>query len=201
MSTKVSAARLDRAFNEAISFQAFLDTMKVNRKEIEENFAAQQLSGAEMETVRRPDAPIRILALVHDWCLDVVANLPILARFEEAGLIKLSILEKNPNNTDIGDLYPHWSGEIHIPIYIAFDSDGNELGHFIERTRAMDRKLGAWVRAFWSTKEGHPEFKKPYGELSDGMQNELHTWIAREREKERDEERREFIEWFNSLQK
>ncbi len=199
MSTKVSAARLDRAFNDAMNFKAFLDIMKVNRKEIAENYAAQHLTAADMEAVRRPDAPIRILALVHDWCGDVVANLPILARFEEAGLIELSILEKNPNNTDIGDLYPHWSGEIHIPIYIAFDSDRNELGHFIERTRAMDRKLGAWVRAFWSAREGHPEFKKPYDELSEGTRKELHDWINRERQKERDEERREFIAWFNSL--
>ena len=200
MSSKVSAARLERAFNEAMSFQAFLDIMKVNRKEIEENYEAQHLTAADMDAVRRPDAPIRILALVHDWCGDVVANLPILARFEEAGLIKLSILEKNPNNRDIGDLYPHYSGEVHIPIYIAFDSEGNELGHFIERTREMDRKLGGWVRAFWSTKKGHPEFKKPFEELSEGMRKELHDWINRERQKERNEERREFIAWFNSLQ-
>jgi len=200
MSTKVSAARLERAFKEAMDFQAFLDIMKVNRKEIGENYAAQHLTAEDMEAVRRPEKPIRILALVHDWCGDVVANLPILARFEEAGLIRLSILEKNPDNRDIGELYPHYSGEVHIPIYIAYDSAGNELGHFIERTREMDRKLGAWVRAFWATKEGHPEHGKRYEELSEAMKKELHDWITRERQKERDPERREFIEWFNSLQ-
>lgn len=183
-----------------MSFQAFLDIMKVNRKEIQENYEAQHLTAEDMEAVKRPDEPIRILALVHDWCGDVVANLPILARFEEAGLLKLFILEKNPHNRDIGDLYPHYSGEVHIPIYIAFDSEGNELGHFIERTRAMDRKLGGWARAFWATKEGHPEHGKPYGQLSEAMKDELHGWLARERQKERDTERREFIDWFNSLQ-
>lgn len=200
MSTKVSEPRLERAFSEAMSFKAFLDIMKENREQIAGNYEAQRLTADDMAKIRRPEKPIRILALVHDWCGDVVANLPILARFEEAGLIELSILEKNPNNRDIGDLYPHYSGEVHIPIYIAYDAAGNELGHFIERTRAMDRKLGGWVRAFWDTKQGHPEHKKPYGELSEEMQKELHDWIARERRKERDTERREFIDWFNSLQ-
>jgi len=174
--------------------------MKVNRDKIDDNFTAQVLSAADLSAVRRPAAPLRILALAHDWCGDVVANLPILARFEEAGLVELSILEKNPDNTDLGDLYPHRSGEVHIPIYIAFSADGRELGHFIERSEAMDKRLGAWIKEFWAARPGHPESGKAFGELSEGVRTELLDWLGTNRRAERETERQEFISWFNALQ-
>ena len=200
MEQKIPAARLERAFSEAMTYKGFLDIMKVNRDKIDDNFAAQELSAEDLASVRRPAAPLRILALAHDWCGDVVANLPILARFEEAGLLKLSILEKNPDNTDIGDLYPHRSGEVHIPIYIAFSADGKELGHFIERSEAMDKRLGTWIKEFWAVQPGHPETGKPFGELSEAVRTKLLDWLGSNRRNERETERREFITWFNALQ-
>lgn len=200
MQNRITPARLKRAFDESMTFQDFLGIMKVNRGTIEDNYAAHRLSESDLALVRQPAAPLRILALVHDWCGDVVANLPILARFEERGLVELCILEKNPQNTDLGALYPHPSGEVHIPIYIAFDAEGMELGHFIERSEAMNTRLGSWIKDFWAARPGHPESGKGFDELSEKTRTELLGWIGRQRSAVRAEERREFIDWFNSLQ-
>ncbi|NNM67325.1 MAG: hypothetical protein HKM06_04855 [Spirochaetales bacterium] len=191
--------RLERAFSEALSWTGFLELMKVNRATIEANFQAHKILPAELQVFSHPLKPFKVLALVHDWCGDVVANLPIFARLEQAGVLSLSILEKNPHNTDLGLLYPHRSGEVHIPIYIVLNAEGRELGHFIERSPAMDKRMEQWIDDFWSRRPGHPESKRGFAELSEATRGELLEWLNQQRQAVRTEERQEILAWLAGL--
>ena len=199
MSNRIPPHRLDRAFSTAMSWPDFLERMKVNRSTIEANFQAHKVHPSELQAFTHPLRPLKVLALVHDWCGDVVANLPIFARLEQAGLLSLAILEKNPDNTDLGLLYPHRSGEVHIPIYIVFNAEGHELGHFIERSPAMDERLDQWVGDFWSKRPGHPERAKSFGELGETTRAELLEWLNQQRQTVRTEERQEILGWLAGL--
>jgi hypothetical protein len=191
--------RRERAFAEALSWSDFLERMKVNRATIEANFKAHKILPSELQAFSQPWRPFKVLALVHDWCGDVVANLPIFARLEQAGLLSLSILEKDPHNTDLGLLYPHRSGEVHIPIYIVFNVEGQELGHFIERSPAMDKRLESWIAEFWLKRPGHPQLGKGFSELDETTRNELLDWITQQRQTVRSVEREEILSWLSAL--
>jgi len=187
---KLSPNRRDRAFLEAMTWPQFLDRMALNRATIETNYAGYTLTDADRAVLDRLPDVTDVLVLAHDWCGDVVANLPLFAKIEaETGKLRLHIVPKDPGNVDIGALYPHADGDIHIPIYIFFDSAGDEKGHLIERTPALDRLLGQWVRGFW---DAHPEFEgrdQEFSSLEPAVKNALLAHLTAERQKVRDLEK------------
>jgi len=47
-------------------------------------------------------------AIVEDWCPDVAANLPIIARIaEDTGALRLHVLIRDDTHRDIADAYPY----------------------------------------------------------------------------------------------
>jgi hypothetical protein len=183
---KLSPDRRDRAFQESMTWPQFLDTMAVNRTTIETNYAGYTLTDADRAALDRLPGVTDVLVLAHDWCGDVVANLPLFAKIEaETGKLRLHIVPKDPGNVDIGALYPHADGDVHIPIYIFFDAAGNEKGHLIERTPELDGLLGQWVRGFW---DAHPEFEgrgKEFSSLEPAVKSALLAHLTAERQKVR----------------
>jgi hypothetical protein len=159
----LSAERRDRAFREALSWRDFLEAMQTNRPATEANFAAYALEPADRAiTDRWPE--FEVLAVTMDWCGDSVANLPLFAKLERlTGRIRLRILLRDPANRDLAALYPHADGDVHIPIYIFFDREGRELGHFIERSPELDVELEGMVARY---RAAHPELPGKGFEIS-----------------------------------
>jgi hypothetical protein len=129
-----------------------------------------------------------------------VANLPLFAKIEaETGKLRLHIVPKDPDNVDIGSLYRHADGDIHIPIYIFFDKNGVEKGHLIERTPPLDARLGEWVRGFWNS---HPEFEgrgQEFSALAPEVKKALLEHLTAERQKVRELEKASILETLTEL--
>ena len=194
MKNKIPEERLTKALHEALTWPEFVDKMQVHKELIQQNFLANELTPSDRAILSQLPYKLTVLALVQDWCTDVVANLPILARFEEAGYLRLAILEKNPHNTELGLLYPHRSGEVHIPIYIAYDHQSQELGHFIERSSRLDSWQTSWIEEFWQT---HPDFTRTpeFSQLEETTKAQLIQWLVTRRGEVRDREREDMAHW------
>ena len=196
----ITPQRRDRAFAEGVGYPRFIETMTVNRPTIEENYRGYVLSPDDRSVLSRLPGVTDVLVLAHDWCGDVVANLPLFAKIEaETGKLRLHIIPKDPDNTDIGSLYPHADGDVHIPIYIFFDEHGAEKGHLIERTPALDAKLGGWVSGFW---DAHPEFAgrgQPFSSLAPEVKAALLGHLTSERQKVRDLEKTSILDTLASI--
>lgn len=186
----ISAERRERAFNEAQTLAEFMDSMQVNQADFRANFAAYTLDEAERAFFAGLPEPVEVLVLAHDWCGDVLANLPLFGRIEaDTGKLHLHIIPRDPANTDIAAGYPHpLDGSHRIPTYIFFNQAGDELGLFIERAAAITDQQAGWRLAFFEANPGLEGENKPFGELPDEVKQPLLAYLkARRREAQSDE--------------
>ena len=192
---KLSSDRKDQAFRSAQTWSQFVASMAVNRPEIQANYEAYTLTPSDRAFLSGLPGVTDVLVLAHDWCGDVVANLPLFAKIEaETGKLRLHIVPKNPDNVDIGALYPHPDGDVHIPIYVFFDDKGREKGHLIERTAALNEKVGQWFAGFW---QAHPDFPgrgEEFSELAPEVKKALIDHLNSERRKVRELEKSSILE-------
>ncbi|AZN41798.1 thioredoxin family protein [Paenibacillus albus] len=178
----LSQERRERAFQEAVSFNTFVEQAQVNQQTLVSNFEAYAPNDQQLDFLNDRQEPVDVLVLAHDWCGDVVANLPLFGRIaERTDKLRLHILNRDPDNGDIADLYKHADGRNHIPTYIFFDGSGQELGVFIERPAEISALLGGWVDAFWTE---HPELEgrgKPISALEETPRRELLHFLKQRR--------------------
>jgi selT/selW/selH-like putative selenoprotein len=81
--------------------------------------------------------PLHVVVLAEDWCGDVIANLPLLGRLAEAsGKLDMRVFLRD-QNLDIMEQYLKEGQFRSIPVFIFFDENFRELGHWIERPARM----------------------------------------------------------------
>ena len=120
-------------FEQGMSYAAYKAQMTRNRERLEANEKTVELADEDLTFFNRLPAPLPALMLAEDWCGDVIANLPVLARLAEAsGKIDLRIFLRD-QNLDLMDQYLKDGQFRSIPVVVFFDADFNELGHWIER--------------------------------------------------------------------
>jgi maltose-binding protein MalE len=147
----ISTERRKRAFHEAITYEQFVSSAKVNVDRLHENFERYQLNEQELAYFEGRSELVDVLVLAHDWCGDVVANLPLFGKIEQVtDKIKLHIVPRDPDNQDIAAAYLHADGRNHIPTYVFFNQAGEELGYFSERPDAITHLNRQWVDDFWT---------------------------------------------------
>jgi hypothetical protein len=107
--------------------------MTRNRERLEANERDLKLSDADLAPFKNLKQPLNVLVLAEDWCGDVIANLPIVARIaQESGKLNLRIFLRD-QNLDLMDQYLK-NGEFRsIPVFAFLDDNFNEIGRFIER--------------------------------------------------------------------
>ncbi len=178
----ITIERRERAFKEALTFGEFIAAMEVNRELFEANYVAYDLSETDKAFFASLEAPVEVLVLAHDWCGDVVANLPLFGKIErETGKLRLHILLRDPDNTDIAAAYPHPDGRNHIPTYVFFSQRGKELGVFIERPEAITALQSGWRQTFF---ENHLEFEgqnKPLSEMDAAVKTAFLAYLRQQR--------------------
>ena len=197
---RMTPDQLSRAFAHGTNFAGFLDTMKVNRPAIEANYAAYELTETDMRQIETWKGVTDVVVLAHDWCGDVVANLPLFAKIEaQTGKLKLHILPKDPDNRDIGQLYPHEDGDVHIPLYVFFDAKGKELGHLIERTPELTELSGQAMQAFWARNTVPEGPARSFDNLSAETRSSLLSHLGTERTKVRLQEKNSLLAMLTPL--
>jgi thiol-disulfide isomerase/thioredoxin len=168
----ISSNRRAQAFTQSVTFDQFVAASTNFTATFRENYAAAELDDRDRAVLDRISEPIDVLAIVEDWCPDVAANLPVLARIaDETGKIRLHVLVRDETTKDVADAYPY-EGRSHIPTYVFSIDDDTELGVIVERTPAIRARVEEYLASFFAA---HPELNRatfPAG-ITDDLKAEL----------------------------
>ncbi|WP_187274044.1 thioredoxin family protein [Paenibacillus sp. N3.4] len=196
----ITKERRERAFREGWTYQRFVDSAQVNVDLLRSNYDQYTLHAQDLAFLKEISEPIDVLVLAHDWCGDVVANLPLFAKIEhETKKLKLHILPRDPDNQDIAESYLHPDGRNHIPTYVFFNQAGEELGVFIERPDQITELNKAWKEEFW---DQHPEWEgrtKAISELDEDVRRAFFGYLKKQRPQAHEQEKTAIIEIIRSI--
>ena len=144
-------------FNQGMTYDEFKNWMSRNRDRIEGYESKVQINPDDLAFFKNLRSPLDVLAVGADWCYDVLTNLPVLARLaQESGKLNVRVFERD-ENPDIRDQYlngPYQS----IPVFVFFDENFQEIGHWIERPKSVTQLRAQKRREVYST---NPEFGSP----------------------------------------
>ena len=150
---------IDRArFDKGLTYDAYKDQMTRNRDRLEENEQRVELGEEDLAAFRALPRPVKVVVLAEDWCGDVIANLPVLARLaKESGKLDVRIFLRDQND-DIMQRYLNKGQFKSIPVFVFFDDDFRELGHWIERPASVTEVRAKRRKDIFAA---HPEFGSP----------------------------------------
>lgn len=176
--------------NQGMTYEQFVAGMTKNRERLQQSEQMTQIDPADLAFFRALPEPLDVLVLAEDWCGDVIANLPVLAKLaQESGKLRLHVFLRDQND-DLMSQYLKEGQFRSIPVFVVFDSNLRELGRFIERPPAFS-DLRTQRRQELSA--AHPEMgdpATPVDSLSDEQRQarqaltaQLETELAPERVK------------------
>jgi hypothetical protein len=174
---------LDRArWDKGITYDAFKAAMTRNQERFAENEGRVALDPEAVRTFKSLPKPLRVLALAEDWCGDVVANLPILGRLaKEVPTLDVRIFYRDQNL----DLMERWLNQgkyQSIPVFVFFDENFRELGHWIERPASVTERRAQERKKIF---DAHPEFGSPDAPV-DQLPEDVRTRLQAELQKMRE---------------
>jgi hypothetical protein len=125
--------------------------MTRNRERLEANEQAVALAAADLAYFQHLPQALNVVALAEDWCGDVINNLPVLGQLAVAsGKLNVSVFLRD-QNLDITDQYLKDGQFRSIPVFVFFDANFRELGHWIERPARIHEMLMAMRRDLFAT--------------------------------------------------
>lgn len=124
-------------WEQGMTYDAYKAQMTSNRDRLEATEQTVELAADDIAYFRQLPHALPVLVLAEDWCGDVIANLPVLAKLATAtDRLDLRILLRD-QHLDIMDQYLNGGVHRSIPVFVFFDHDFRELGHWIERPARM----------------------------------------------------------------
>jgi len=175
---------IDRSrFDQGMTYDAYKAQMTRNRERFEENEKRVDLRSQDLDAFRALPRPVKVVVLAEDWCGDVIANLPVLGRLaKESGKLDLRIFLRDQND-DIMQRYLNKGQFKSIPVFVFFDEDFRELGHWIERPASVTEIRAKRRNQIFAA---HPEFGSPDAPV-DALPEEVRVKLQGELAKMRDE--------------
>ncbi len=171
----------EQRFRQGRTYGEWKASMTRNREQVEANEQRVKLTGEQLAPFRR--RALHVMALAADWCGDVVANLPVLARIAaQSPELDVRVFDRDANG-DLMDQYLNQGKFRSIPVFAFFDKDWKEIGVFIERPASVT-ELRAEKRA--EIFAAHPEFGTPDGPV-DQLPEDVRARLQDELRKMRDE--------------
>jgi selT/selW/selH-like putative selenoprotein len=174
-------------FAQGLTYAEYKAQMTRNQERLLANEAAVVLEPADLAFFRQLSAPFHVLVLAEDWCGDVINNLPVLGRMAEAsGKLDVRVFLRD-QHLDIMDQYLKEGQFRSIPVFVVFDPNFQELGHWIERPASVS-KLQAEMRDHLFATD--PILKEvpadtPFGQYSEEARNRLMQAFGAFREEHR----------------
>ena len=170
-------------FDTGLTYEAYKAQMTRNRDRLDENERRIELSKEDLAAFRALPRPVNVLVLAEDWCGDVVANLPVLGRLaNDSGKLEVRIFLRDQND-DIMQRYLNKGQFKSIPVFVFFDVDFRELGHWIERPAAVTEVRAKRRKQIFAA---HPEFGSPDAPV-DQLAEDVRVRLQGELAKMRDE--------------
>ncbi|MCC6383026.1 MAG: thioredoxin family protein [Dehalococcoidia bacterium] len=131
-------------FAQGKSFAEYLDSGIRNRELFERNYRDLELTGEQTAALRalaaRANGPHHVAVIGEDWCPDVYRGAPVAARMAEAMGVELRFFERDQNKDMIAEYLKDGEFES-IPVFVFYDREHGELGHFIERPALANEQL------------------------------------------------------------
>ena len=174
---------VDRArWDKGITYDEFKAAMTRNQERFAENESRVVLDPETVRTFKSLPKPLRVLVLAEEWCGDVVANLPVLGRLDkEVPALDVRIFYRDQNL----DLMERWLNQgkyQSIPVFVFFDENFRELGHWIERPASVTERRAAERKKIFAA---HPEFGSPDAPV-DQLPEDVRTRLQAELQKMRE---------------
>ena len=168
-------------FESGMTYAAYKDQMTRNRDQVEQNEKDLQLKPEDVQAFRELPETLNVMALAEDWCGDVVANLPILAKLEEASGGKLNVrihLRDQEPGAQIMDQYLNKGQFKSIPTFVFLDNKFNERGVWIERPSSVTKVREEKRQALYAQHPEWGEASKPIAELSEELRTQIQQATA-----------------------
>jgi hypothetical protein len=132
-------------FGTGKTWQQYLDSGIRNKELFERNYSNLKISPdqeARLKAVAsKRGGPHHVVVIGEDWCPDVYRGTGIAQRMAETMGIEFRFFERDQNKDMIQPYLKDGEFES-IPVFVFFDKDHKELGHFIERPRLANEQLG-----------------------------------------------------------
>ena len=163
-------------FESGMTYDAYKAQMTRNREQLEQNERDLDLKAEDTEAFRNLPETLNVVALAEDWCGDVIANLPILGRIEQAsgGKLKVRIhLRDQQPGAQIMDEHLNKGQYKSIPTLIFLDGAFKEVGVWVERPDSVTKLREEKRQALYAQ---HPEWgdpSKPIAELPEEVRAQV----------------------------
>ncbi len=122
-------------FAQGLTWKDYMASIKANKEKFQQNYDEFQVDPAMVPFFKEFDAkkgPVKLVAIGEDWCADVVRGFPVAARLSEATGIEMRVFPRD-SNLDLMNEYLWRHEYLSIPVFVFFDKNWKELGHWIER--------------------------------------------------------------------
>ena len=141
-------------FEQGMTVEQYQAQMTQNRETFAENLTQAQVRPEDLAFFERLPHPVNTLVITEDWCGDALANVPALAKLaEQTGKLNLRLFLRD-QNLDLADQYLKEGKYRSVPVFVFFDDQMRELGHFIERPAQATAEMQAATEALVAA---HPE--------------------------------------------
>ena len=131
-------------FTKGKTFQQYLDSGIRNKELFEDNYNGLSISAEQkkalQELAAKPNGPHHVVVIGEDWCPDVYRGTGIAQKIAEAAGIEFRFFERDQNKDMIQPYLKDGEFES-IPVFVFYDKDHRELGHFIERPGLANEQL------------------------------------------------------------
>ncbi|CCF82753.1 thioredoxin family protein [Nitrolancea hollandica] len=143
-------------FEQGLTADAFIEQMTRNRERFEANIEAANDLISDDDRAAFLGKSISIAAIAEDWCTDVIQFLPpIVALARQVPDLRLRVFLRD-QNLDIMDQYLKEGKYRSIPVFVFYDEQWNELGHYNERPEPVTQEMARETRRFAGE---HPELE------------------------------------------
>lgn len=141
--------------------------MTKNRDVFEANEQAAAVRPEDVAFFKGLAQPLNVLVITEDWCGDALANVPVLAKLaQESGKLNLRLFLRD-QNLDLADQYLKEGKYRSVPVFVFFDDQMRELGHFIERPARATAEMAAATAQLVADHPDIPDLGAGFDEMSE----------------------------------
>lgn len=154
-------------FDRGMTLEQYKDQMTQNRETFAANEAAAVVRPEDVAFFNGLSEAINTLIITEDWCGDALANVPVLAKLaERTGKLNLRLFLRD-QNLDLADQYLKEGKFRSVPVFVFFDQEMRELGHFIERPAQATAEMQAATDVLVAAHPELPDLGGSFDTMSD----------------------------------
>lgn len=154
-------------FEQGMTVEQYKRQMTRNRELFEANEARATVRPEDVAFFNSLPQSINTLVITEDWCGDALANVPVLAKLaEQTGKLTLRLFLRD-QNLDLADQYLKEGKYRSVPVFVFFDQEMHELGHFIERPAQATAEMDANAASLAAQHPELPDVGGSFDTMSD----------------------------------